>query len=97
VPSRMKPDAPPPLTVAVDTEFRRDLTLTVQAAARIAPDTLAVQVYRSLLVPELPDPERLLQHPSLMRFRERGLCDQLVVRPDRILHRGLSPATPAIC
>src|SRR5687767_11655966 len=40
--------------IAVDTEYLGTHTLTVQAAGRIDQDTVAVQVYKSPAVPDLP-------------------------------------------
>jgi hypothetical protein len=48
-------DLPAAATIAVDTEYHDTHTLTVQAAARLDADTLAVQVYRSPAVPGLPE------------------------------------------
>jgi hypothetical protein len=43
-----------PIEIGVDTEFAGARTLTVQAACRIASDTVAVQLYRAACVPEPP-------------------------------------------
>src|SRR5579871_230456 len=68
------------LTIAVDTEFRRELTLTVQAAARIAPRTIAVQIYRSHVLSEVATAS-FEEHHSLQVIRDQGHCDDFVIRP----------------
>jgi hypothetical protein len=45
---------PAAVTIAVDTEYYQAHTLTVQAAVRLGPEAIAVQVYRSRAVPDLP-------------------------------------------
>ncbi len=82
------------LTIAVDTEFRRELTLTVQAAARIAPRTIAVQIYRSHVLSEVATAS-FEEHHSLQVIRDQGHCDDFVIRPARPLSADLSPATMA--
>ena len=44
----------PALEVAIDTEFQGVRTLTIQAAGRVRPDRIAVQLYRDPAVPGLP-------------------------------------------
>ena len=44
----------PAIEVAVDTEFKGSHTLTIQAAGRVRPDRIAVQVYRAAAIPALP-------------------------------------------
>jgi hypothetical protein len=77
------------ITIAIDTEFRDTHTLTVQAVARLDDDTLAVQVYRSPAVPNLPadfDADAYLpQHKY----------SKVIIRPVRHLAADLSPMTMA--
>jgi hypothetical protein len=81
-------------TIAIDTEFQGPSTLTVQAAARIGPNTIAVQIYRSASVPE-HDVEQVQDHAALRIFRERNLCAEVLLRPMRLLPFDLSPAVMA--
>jgi hypothetical protein len=45
---------PSEICIAIDTEFEGGRTLTVQAAVRLSPDDVAVQVYHAPTVPPLP-------------------------------------------
>jgi hypothetical protein len=54
LPAAAPPAQLPAVTIAVDTEFYQAHTLTVQAAVRLGPEAVAVQVYRSRAVPDLP-------------------------------------------
>jgi hypothetical protein len=87
IPIRDSGSQPPPaaITIAVDTEFRDTHTLTVQAAARLDGDTLAVQVYRSPAVPGLP---AAFDHSRYLPADRYG---RVVVRPVRALTPDLSP------
>jgi hypothetical protein len=79
---RRKP-VPPSALIAIDSEFEGAHTLTVQAAARLAPDTLAVQVYRAAAVPDLPtgfdvDPY-LPPTPGMLRDVDMSGCYNRIV------------------
>src|SRR5687768_2823859 len=85
------PALPAEVTIACDSEFFGPHTLTVQAAARLDPDTLAVQVYRSTAIPELPasfDPRAFL---PLGKDGYGRFCKKIVVRPVKLLTADLSP------
>jgi hypothetical protein len=78
-------ELPADVTIAVDTEYHDTHTLTIQTAARIDAETLAVQVYRSTAVPNLPadfDDESFLPPDRYGR---------VVVRPVRPISPDLSP------
>lgn len=77
------------IDVAVDTEYQGTHTLTVQAAARIGPHTLAVQLYRSPAVPGLPAGFEVEKYLPPERYGQffRGI----VVRPVKPLSADLSP------
>jgi hypothetical protein len=68
--------------IAVDTEFKDSLTLTVQAATRISRRRIAVQVYRSPAIPPFPkgfDPAASLPaEPE--RYGRRPKCIILCAR-----------------
>ena len=78
--------------VAVDTEFKDTHTLTVQAAARIDPDIIAVQLYRSADVPELPEDFDVNAYLPLTREGYGRFCKHVYLRPVKLLTPDLSPA-----
>jgi hypothetical protein len=82
-----------PVIIAVDSEFEGALTLTVQAAARL-PDgvTLAVQVYRSTAVPALPPDFNLQAYLPLTPEKYGRFCENVILRPTKLLTPDLSPA-----
>lgn len=75
--------------IAVDTEYLGTHTLTVQAAGRIDGETLAVQVYRSSTVPDLPAGLEVENYLPAEKYRQ--FFSNVVVRPVRLLSPGLSP------
>src|SRR5690348_4342438 len=77
---------PAALTSAVDTEVLDIRTLTVQAAARLDGETLAVQVYRSSAIPGLP---AAFEQDVYLPGDRYG---RVLVRPVRPLTQDLSPA-----
>jgi hypothetical protein len=80
-----------PILLAVDTEYAGPQTLTVQADCRIADNTLAVQVYRSAIIP--PPPAEFDPQPFFANLTSPGkpFCQQVIVRPVTHLTPDLSP------
>jgi hypothetical protein len=83
---------PSATVIAIDTEFQGAHTLTVQAAARIDPDTVAVQVYRAAAVPELPVGFDVNSYLPTTLDMYQPFCGRIEVRPVKSLTPGLSPA-----
>jgi hypothetical protein len=76
-------------TVAIDTEYVGTHTLTVQAASRLDNDTLAVQVYKSEAVPDLPVTFNQNQYLPVEKYSR--FWKQVVVRRIKPLTADLSP------
>jgi hypothetical protein len=83
---------PSDLVIACDTEFKGPHTLTVQAAARISDDTIAVQVYHSPSVPGLPDSFNADDYLPVTEDRYGRFCKNIVIRPVKELSPDLSPS-----
>lgn len=81
----------PAIEVAVDTEFKGIHTLTVQAAGRVRPDHIAVQVYRAQAVPRLPDSFELAHHAKITTATYGPSCRHVVLRPVRLIEPTMSP------
>jgi hypothetical protein len=78
---------PSHIRLAVDTEFHGPLTLTVQVAARLGPDRLAVQMYHHEMLPCQPaDCE-----PDFSVAGYRARFTRLEIRPFKVLTSNLSP------
>ena len=76
----------------MDTEFQGTHTLTVQTAARIAPDTVAVQIYRASAVPDLPADFDLGRYIRTTPDSYGQFFSTVEVRPVKVLTPDLSPA-----
>lgn len=68
-------------TIAIDTEYQGALTLTVQAAARLDADSIAVQVYHSARIPPPPDRFDLTRYLPLTPDRYGRYCRRILLRP----------------
>src|SRR3954451_25194274 len=79
----------PSFTVAVDTEFHDAHTLTVQAACRLGPRAVAVQLYRSPDIPPLPRHFDPLAYLPLGEERYGRYAEEIVVRPVKLITRKL--------
>lgn len=84
------------VTIAVDSEFKDTHTLLVQCAGRIDSDTVAVQLYRSPLVPDLPADFDIQQYVGLTPEAYGPFCKRLILRPVKLLPSDLSPAGMAL-
>jgi hypothetical protein len=84
---------PDPVEAAFDTESHGTHTLTGQAAARLYPDTLVVQLYKSAAVPGLPDDFDPHQYLPVTQQAYGRFCKKIVVRPVQPLTPDLSPLT----
>lgn len=80
-----------PQVIAVDTEFHDAYTLTVQAAARIAPDVVAVQVYYAAGVPRLPMHFHQDKYLPVGPGRYGRFCRRVLVQPAKPITPFLSP------
>jgi hypothetical protein len=78
--------------IAVDTEFKDTHTLMIQTAARIERDMIAVQLYRSADVPELPDDFDIHAHLPLTQEGYGRFCKLIYLRPVKMITPDLSPA-----
>src|SRR4051812_36412656 len=78
-------------TIAVDSEFYQTETLTVQVAARIDPETIAIQVYRSADVPDLPETFDLNTYLPITEEGYGKYCKGIYLRPVKLLTPDLSP------
>jgi hypothetical protein len=79
------------IEIAIDTEYKGIHTLTIQAAARIGPDEIAVQVYRSPAIPRLPENFDLTFYlPAPHESYDRSGA-RVVLRPVRKINPSLSP------
>jgi hypothetical protein len=87
-------EVPPPLRarIAVDTEFHGPHTLSVQTAIRLDARRLAVQLYRSPLIPDLPGDFKLDAYATLTAQGYGRFCEQIILRPVKLLTPDLSPA-----
>jgi hypothetical protein len=86
-----------PVTIAIDTEYFRTHTLTVQAAARVDPGTIAVQLYRSAAIPDLPpgfEPRAYLPDDPGRYNRFYG---RMILRPAAPIARCLGWGSSATC
>jgi hypothetical protein len=77
--------------IAIDTEFFGPHTLSVQVAIRKDPDTIAVQLYRSAVVPELPQGFDIGTYLPLTEERYGRFCKAIELRPVLPLTPDLSP------
>ncbi len=86
-------DDTPNYSVAIDTEFEGARTLTIQAAAFLDHQTLAIQVYRNRDVPPPPDDFDITNFVSLTadKYGRFGIT-KVVWRPDQMITADLSPA-----
>jgi hypothetical protein len=80
-----------PVEVAIDTEFNGAHTLCIQAACRVEPDTLAVQLYRSPQIPELPADFDVRRYVSPRRAAYGRFFNGLELRPVGLITPDLSP------
>jgi len=83
---------PTSFVVAADTEFEGPHTLMVQTAVRLDDRTLAVQLYRSAGVPELPDGFDPADFLPVTPEKYGRFFDQVLLRPVKVLTPDLSPA-----
>ena len=79
------------IEVALDTEFHESHTLTIQAATRVSPGRVAVQVYRSPAIP--PPPGDFLAENSfpIDETHYGRFCRSVKVRKTRPITPALSP------
>jgi hypothetical protein len=83
---------PATVTIAIDTEFEETNTLCVQAAVRTDAHTLAVQLYRSQAIPDLPPSFQQERYLPITAEKNGRFCEQILVRPVKPLTVDLSPA-----
>jgi hypothetical protein len=77
--------------IAVDTEYYQAQTLTIQACCRLDHKTLAVQVYRSPNIPELPSKFALDHYLPMGKKCSGRFARNVVLRPLRPIKPSLSP------
>jgi len=78
--------------IAVDTEFEGPLTLTVQAAIRLDPHTLVVQLYHNPVIPAPPTGLDLGQYLPTDSDHYGRFGNKVLFRPAQKLAPDLSPA-----
>lgn len=89
--NRLEKLARQPIQIAIDTEFAGPQTLSVQTACRLGDDELAVQVYRSALIPPVPNGLRR----KFLQPQEAGYGEffrRVILRTPRPISTDLSPA-----
>jgi hypothetical protein len=79
-------DADP--VVAIDTEYQGTHTLTIQAAARIEPDTIAVQIYYS---PDIPPPPAAFDIGAYIPEKYGKFCPNVILRPAMPISPDITP------
>lgn len=77
--------------IAVDTEFEGPLTLTVQTAMRLDPETILVQVYRNPTIPLPPDDFDITTYIPTDPERYGRFCKRILFRPVKHLTQEFSP------
>jgi hypothetical protein len=80
------------IQVAVDTEFFGSHTLTIQTATRLDEFTLAVQLYRSPAIPDLPMGFDLSRYVPLDDRHYGRFVERVELRPTKLITADLSPA-----
>ena len=80
-----------PIEVAVDTEFQGIRTLTIQAAARVRPGRIAVQIYRDPAIPGLPRGFDLYAYLPAPPDAQGRSAEEVNLRPLAIIRPDLSP------
>jgi hypothetical protein len=83
---------PEAVIVAIDSEYQGTQTLSVQTAARVEEHTLAVQVYRSTTIPDLPPDFDLDKYLPTTPEKYGRYCQKVIPRPMKVLTPDLSPA-----
>ncbi len=98
IPADPLPDKalPSPVPIAIDTEFVGAHTLTVQAAARLNEQTLAVQLYRSGHIPDIPQGFDAHKYLPMTPEKYGRYCQGVILRPVKVLTPDLSPARVAL-
>lgn len=82
---------PESLVLAIDTEFADTHTLSVQVAARLSPDTVVIQVYRSAAIPDPPPDFDAHQYLPTVPDRYGRFFQRIIKRPVQPLTPQLSP------
>lgn len=82
---------PEALVLGIDTEFFDTDTLTIQVAARLSPDTVAVQLYRSPTIPDLPANLELQHYLPTTSDKYGRFFQRLNLLPVKLLSPWLSP------